>query len=67
MDKEFEMGISQGFWSYVHDDDNAEGGRICRLARDIVDQYQMLTGEEIHLLFQDKEDIQWGDKWRKEI
>lgn len=61
------MGTSQGFWSYVHDDDRAEGGRICRLARDIVDQYQMLTGEEITLLFLDKDDIQWGDQWRKEI
>ena len=61
------MGNSQGFWSYVHDDDRAEGGRIGRLARDIVDQYQMLTGEEIRLLFLDKDDIQWGDQWRKEI
>lgn len=61
------MGTSQGFWSYVHDDDKAEGGRISRLARDIVDQYQMLTGEEIRLLFLDKDDIKWGDQWRKEI
>jgi hypothetical protein len=61
------MGTSHGFWSYVHEDDRAEGGRICRLARDIVDQYQMLTGEEIRLLFLDKDDIQWGDQWRKEI
>jgi hypothetical protein len=61
------MAASQGFWSYVHDDDRAEGGRISRLARDIVDQYQMLTGEEIRLLFLDKDDIEWGDQWRKEI
>jgi hypothetical protein len=61
------MASSQGFWSYVHDDDRAEGGRISRLARDIVDQYQMLTGEEIRLLFLDKDDIKWGDQWRNEI
>jgi hypothetical protein len=61
------MTSSKGFWSYVHDDDAVEGGRIARLARDIVDQYQMLTGETINLLFLDKDDIHWGDLWRKEL
>jgi hypothetical protein len=61
------MASSQGFWSYVHNDDQAEGGRISQLARDIVAQYQMLTGEEIRLLFLDKDDLKWGDQWRKEI
>ena len=61
------MTTSQGFWSYVHDDDRAEGERISRLARDIVDQYQMLTGEEIRLLFLDRDDIEWGNQWRNEI
>ena len=61
------MTSSKGFWSYVHDDDRAEGGRIVRLARDIVDQYQMLTGENINLLFLDKDNITWGDEWRKEL
>jgi hypothetical protein len=61
------MTSSKGFWSYVHDDDRTEGGRIVRLARDIVDQYQMLTGENINLLFLDKDNITWGDEWRKEL
>ncbi len=32
------MADSEGFWSYVHDDDDAEGGRITRLARDVTAQ-----------------------------
>jgi hypothetical protein len=36
---------SQGFWSYVHADDEAEGSRISRLARDVAGQFQILTGE----------------------
>ena len=47
------MAALQGFWSYVHDDDRADGERISCLARDAVDQFQMLTGEEISL-FLDK-------------
>ena len=39
----------QGFWSYVHDDDLADGGRIVRLARDVSGQFEMLTGESIAL------------------
>lgn len=60
------MAESQGFWSYVHADDDAESGRISRLARDVVDQFQMLTGESISL-FLDKVAISWGDDWRKKI
>jgi len=56
----------RAFWSYVHADDEAEGGRICRLARDVVAQYQLLTGEAIEL-FLDRDDIKWGDAWRDRI
>ena len=47
------MSESQGFWSYVHADDLAEGERISQLARDNVAQFEMLTGEPISL-FLDK-------------
>jgi len=60
------MAPRGGFWSYVHKDDQAEGGRISRLARDIVDQFQMITGENISL-FLDKDDLGWGDKWKEKI
>jgi len=56
----------KGFWSYVHADDLADSERISRLANDIKDQYQMLTGDTISL-FLDKDAIKWGDLWRDEI
>ena len=55
-----------GFWSYVHEDDEAESGRILRLENDIKAQYEMLTTERIKL-FIDKDGISWGDKWRDVI
>lgn len=56
----------KGFWSYVHADDDVEGGRITQLARDVVDQYEMQTAESINL-FLDRDDLQWGDNWRSVI
>jgi hypothetical protein len=52
-----------GFWSYTHKDDEAEKGRIEQLAHDLVDQYQMITGETIKLFF-DRDSLEWGDNWR---
>ncbi|MCH8152736.1 MAG: toll/interleukin-1 receptor domain-containing protein [Planctomycetes bacterium] len=60
------MSDAHGFWSYVHKDDTADGGRISRLAKDVVGQYEMLTGETI-CLFLDKDAIEWGDDWRNKI
>ncbi|MFL5797402.1 MAG: TIR domain-containing protein [Actinomycetota bacterium] len=55
-----------GFWSYVHADDDAEGGRIAWLARDIASAFELLTGESIDL-FLDHDAIEWGDRWRESI
>lgn len=60
------MPNPEGFWSYVHKDDQAEGGRIVRLLHDITDQYEMITGETINL-FLDRDRLAWGDRWRDEI
>ena len=60
------MANSQGFWSYVHADDEAEGKRISRLARDVADQFQLLTGETISL-FLDQDAIKWGEDWRDKV
>ena len=60
------MGNFQGFWSYVHADYQADGGRIIRLARDVADQFEMLTGEKVDL-FLDKDAIGWGHDWRNKI
>ena len=60
------MAELNGFWSYVHADDQAEGDRISQLARDVVNQFELLTGESISL-FLDKDAIHWGDDWRRKI
>jgi hypothetical protein len=60
------MASYQGFWSYVHADDEAEGGRITSLARDLAAQFEMLTGEQL-ALFLDKDALQWGDDWQRQI
>ena len=60
------MAELAGFWSYVHADDDADGGRVSRLARDVVAQYEMLTGEKIGL-FLDRDDIAWGEDWHSKI
>lgn len=56
----------EGLWSYVHADDLADGERISKLARDVGDQFEMLTGETIEI-FLDKDALQWGDEWRERI
>lgn len=59
--------ISQGgFWSYRHNDDDADGGRISDLARDIVAQYEMLTGDSIEL-FLDRDSLVWGNAWQEKV
>lgn len=60
------MSEYQGFWSYVHKDDEADDGRIARLATDVRSQFEMLTGESL-ALFLDRDAIEWGQDWRGEI
>ena len=60
------MAQLQGFWSYVHADDEAEGERISRLARDVSEQFEMLTGEPLDL-FLDRDAIRWGEDWHNSI
>jgi TIR domain len=60
------MPARVGFWSYVHDDDGAEGGRILQLAKDLREQYALISGESIDI-FVDRDDLKWGDDWREQI
>lgn len=55
-----------GFLSYVHDDDAAEGRRIINLAEDLINQFQMLTGENVEL-FIDRKSIGLGEDWQNKI
>jgi len=54
-----------GFWCYVREDDEAEKGRISRLARAIQSEYEVLTGEAIEI-FIDR-DVAWGEEWQRRI
>jgi hypothetical protein len=60
------MAVIDGFWSYVHADDDTESGRIAQLARDVASQFEMLTGEPIQL-FLDRDNLVWGDDWHPKI
>ncbi|MFI6477754.1 TIR domain-containing protein [Nonomuraea sp. NPDC050663] len=55
-----------GFWSYTHRDNEAEGGRLQRLALRVREEFDLLTGEELNI-FVDREGIAWGDQWRQRI
>jgi hypothetical protein len=54
------------FWSYVHADDEADGGRIVELGRDVQRQYGLLTGGKLDL-FLDRDALEWGDDWRERV
>jgi hypothetical protein len=60
------MAEWKGLWSYVHADDETEGGRILALAHDVSAQFEMLTGEQIDV-FVDKDAIAWGEDWRARV
>lgn len=57
---------SQGFWSYVHADDDDDDKRLSQLARDVVAEFRVLTGESFEM-FLDKDAIKWGELWREQI
>lgn len=61
------MDDIKGFWSYVHSDNDAEGGRIVDLAHDIVNQYKALTTDNVKLLFLDQDNINLGEDWKEVI
>jgi hypothetical protein len=52
-----------GFWSYVHDDNDGEGGRILRLCDLVQKEFASLTARSIEM-FVDRKDIAWGAKWK---
>lgn len=54
------------FLSYVHADDERSGGKIVRLAQDLVETYSYLYGHEIRL-FVDRTDLHWGERWSERL
>ena len=55
-----------GFWSYSHDDDERDGHALLRLATRIQDEFALVTGESL-ILFVDRDQISWGEEWRRRI
>ena len=55
-----------GFWSYSHDDDERDGHALLRLAARIQDEFALVTGESL-ILFVDRDQISWGEEWRRRI
>jgi F-box protein 11 len=55
-----------GFMSYVHFDDEHENGRLSDLRKRLSGEVRVHTGEEFPI-FQDQNDIQWGQPWKDRI
>jgi TIR domain len=56
----------QAFWSYVHQDDEDDGGRILQLADAVERRVRLLTGSAFRI-FVDRSDLGWGDDWEAKL
>ncbi|MFT7710950.1 toll/interleukin-1 receptor domain-containing protein [Clavibacter tessellarius] len=54
------------FFSYAHEDDDADKGRIRRIATALQLEYKLLTGQELEVFF-DRTSLRWGDQWKERI
>jgi len=54
------------FMSYVRLDDEHERGRLTQFRERLSAEVRMQTGEEFPI-FQDREDIHWGENWKERI
>jgi F-box protein 11 len=55
-----------GFFSYVHDDDGHEGGRLTLLHGRLEGEVRLQTGEQFRV-FLDRRDIRWSQQWKKHV
>ena len=55
------------FFSYVHSDDEHDGGQITRLHDLLQGEVRMQLGEADFDIFLDRDDIAWGQNWRGRI
>lgn len=60
------MGEAAAFYSYVRADDDHDDGYLSDLRRRLAAEVRMQTGEDF-LIFQDREDILWGQRWQATI
>ncbi len=53
-------------FSYAHDDDSADGGRIVQLTQHLEAEYALLTGNGISVII-DVSHLRWGDDWSQRL
>ncbi|MGH7047434.1 MAG: right-handed parallel beta-helix repeat-containing protein, partial [Stellaceae bacterium] len=58
--------VPAAFMSYVRLDDRHENGRLTQFRERLSGEVRLQTGEEFRI-FQDTNDIAWGDQWRQRI
>lgn len=54
------------FWSYSHEDNRADDGRIADLASSLSNEFSLVSGQNLQL-FLDSSQIAWGEEWRARI
>ncbi len=54
------------FMSYVRFDDEHENGRLTEFCKQLSGEVRLQTGEKFHI-FQDRNDIAWGQQWKQRI
>jgi cobaltochelatase CobT len=59
-------GEPSAFMSYVRSDDDHDDGRITKLRERLAGEVRMQTGKSFPI-FQDRNDILWGQQWRSVI
>lgn len=58
--------VYDAFWSYAHEDNDRQGGRVLALSEALKDEYAVTTGDDLEV-FVDRESLEWGDLWRERI
>jgi hypothetical protein len=56
-----------GFMSYVRSDDANDNGRISELRKRLEGEIRVQSGDNTFHIFQDREDIAWGQQWAQRI
>jgi parallel beta-helix repeat protein len=58
--------VPVAFLSYVRLDDQHENGRLSEFCQRLSGEVRLQTGETFHI-FQDRNDIRWGEQWQQRI
>jgi len=56
--------VPVAFLSYVRLDDQHENGRLSEFCQRLSGEVRLQTGETFHI-FQDRNDIRWGEQWQR--